>query len=159
MDPMKQKNLDDIARIAVSIEQKTGVPARATIAQWAIESAWGTNPIGISNYFGIKKAERHRHSVSVPTREVIDGREERVTAEFADYDSLEESAIDYAWLISHGEPYREAWKHYLNFGEIRPFLRIVASQYATDPRYADLVIAVSEQSNVWQAISRAHGWA
>jgi hypothetical protein len=29
--------------------------------------------------------------------------------EFADYDSLEASCQDYAWSITHGEPYRRAW--------------------------------------------------
>jgi hypothetical protein len=28
------------------------------IAQWAVESRWGENPVGHANYFGVKRAAR-----------------------------------------------------------------------------------------------------
>ncbi|MDE3166233.1 MAG: glucosaminidase domain-containing protein, partial [Acidobacteriota bacterium] len=54
-----ETRLNEVARIAVRLEQETGCPARLMIAQWAIESAWGSKPVGHANYFGIKKADRH----------------------------------------------------------------------------------------------------
>ena len=36
-----ETRLNEVARIAVRLEQETGCPVRLMIAQWAIESAWG----------------------------------------------------------------------------------------------------------------------
>jgi flagellum-specific peptidoglycan hydrolase FlgJ len=54
-----ETRLNEVVRIAVRLEQETGCPAQLMIAQWAIESAWGTKPVGHANYFGIKRAARH----------------------------------------------------------------------------------------------------
>ena len=37
-----ETRLNEVARIAVRLEQETGCPAQLMITQWAIESAWGT---------------------------------------------------------------------------------------------------------------------
>ena len=103
-----ETRLIEVARIAVHLEQETGCPSRLMIAQWAIESAWGAKPAGHANYFGIKKADRHTKCCTVPTREVINGKSVVEDLEFADYDSLEDSCRDYAWLITNGAPYRAA---------------------------------------------------
>jgi flagellar protein FlgJ len=95
-----ETRLNEVARIAVRLEQETGCPARLMIAQWAIESSWGEKPVGHANYFGIKKADRHTKCCTVTTREVVNGKSVIENLEFADYDSLDDSCRDYAWLIS-----------------------------------------------------------
>ena len=50
----RDARLQEVARIAVALEAQTGCPAQLMIAQWAVESQWGTKPVGHSNYFGIK---------------------------------------------------------------------------------------------------------
>src|ERR1035438_568037 len=107
-----ETRLNEVARIAVLLEQETGCPAQLMIAQWAIESAWGAKPVGHANYFGIKKAERHTKCCTVTTREVVNGKSVIENLQFADYDSLEKSCQDYAWLITNGGPYRPAWQRY-----------------------------------------------
>ena len=146
--------LNEVARIAVRLEQKTGCPAQLMIAQWAIESAWGEKPVGHANYFGIKKADRHAKCCTVTTREVINGKTVVENLEFADYDSLEDSCRDYAWLITNGEPYHAAWEQYQQDQNLDALIVAVARVYATDPGYERLVTTIAGQDNVTQAIDR-----
>ncbi len=150
-----ETRLNEVARIAVRLEQETGCPAQLMIAQWAIESAWGTKPVGHANYFGIKKADRHTKCCTVTTHEVINGKPVVENLEFADYDSLEDSCRDYAWLITCGAPYHTAWARYQQDHDLQALIAAVAHLYATDPAYAGLVSAIAEQSNVVQAITEA----
>ena len=154
MDNLETR-LNEVARIAVRLEQETGCPAQLMIAQWAIESAWGAKPVGHANYFGIKKADRHTQCCTVPTREVINGKSVISNLEFADYDSLEASCRDYSWLITNGAPYRDAWKRYQHDHDLLALVPEVAHTYATDPGYASLVTTIATQANVMQAIERA----
>jgi len=104
--------LNEVARIAVRLEQQTGCPSQLLIAQWAIESKWGEKPVGHANYFGIKKAARYTMWCTVTTREVINAKSVVENLEFADYDSLKDSCRDYAWLITNGAQHRAAWHRY-----------------------------------------------
>ena len=76
--------------------------------------------------------------------------------QFADYDSLDDSCHDYAWLITHGAPYRAAWERYQNDRDLQVLIAAIAGTYATDPAYAHLAAAIAAQSNVAQAIAAAH---
>ena len=50
------------------------MPASITVAQWAVESAWGAAmPPGSNNPFGIK-ALASQDAVESPTNEVLDGK-------------------------------------------------------------------------------------
>jgi flagellar protein FlgJ len=147
--------LAEVAKIAVRLEAETGIPARMLVAQWAIESQWGAKPVGKANYFGVKRAKRHGKGCSVETREVIEGKDVTRVCEFADYDSLEDSCRDYAWLITHGAPYRAAWQNDQQDGDLCDLVTAVARVYATDPQYAWLALKIAEQPNVAAAIKAA----
>lgn len=97
----RDARLQEVARIAVALEAQTGCPAQLLIAQWALESKWGAKPAGTFNYFGVKRAARHQKCCTVTTREVINGKSVVQNLEFADYNSLEDSCRDYAWLITN----------------------------------------------------------
>jgi flagellum-specific peptidoglycan hydrolase FlgJ len=153
-----QARLDQVAAIAVSLQDETGLPAEETIAQWAIESQWGAKPAGQHNYFGIKRAGRHTKFCTVETREVVAGRSIMCHLEFADYDSLEDSCRDFAWLITHGAPYAKAWASFKGpGGGLQTLISSVALVYATDPNYARLAVTIAMQSNVECAIAKARG--
>jgi flagellum-specific peptidoglycan hydrolase FlgJ len=147
--------LNDVARIAVCLEQETGCPAQLLIAQWAIESKWGEKPVGHANYFGVKRAARHTHWCAVETREVVNGKSVVENLEFADYDSLEDSCRDYAQLITSGAPYRAAWEQYQIDRDLPAMIAAVARVSATDPGYAHLAAAISGRTSVKQAIFQA----
>src|ERR1039457_87760 len=128
-----ETRLNEVARIAVRLEQETGCPAQLLIAQWAIESKWGEKPVGHANYFGVKRAARHTKWCTVTTREVINGKSVVENLEFADYDSLEDSCADYAWLITQGVPYHGAWERYQGDHELHGLISAVASPYGLRP--------------------------
>lgn len=155
MDPERQRRLEDVAAIAVRIEAETQVPATAIVAQWALESSWGAKPVGRANYFGIKRAARHAQCCTVTTHEVVKGKRITADLQFADYSSLEDSCRDYAWLISHGDPYRSAWARYVEGRDAVALIAGVARIYATDPNYTALATGIAQQGNVRQAISAA----
>ena len=106
----RQERLKEIAKIAVALEGQTGCPAAMMIAQWALESKWGEKPVGHFNCFGVKRDGRHTKFCSGATHEILQGKPVVLDLEFADYDSLEDSCRDYAWLITQGAPYRAAWE-------------------------------------------------
>jgi flagellum-specific peptidoglycan hydrolase FlgJ len=145
--------LNEVARIGVRLEQETGCPAQLLIAQWAIESKWGEKPVGHANYFGIKRAPRHTQCCVVTTREVVNGKSVIENLEFADYDSLEDSCRDYAWLITNGAPYHAGWEQYQEDRDLSSLIAAVARVYATDPGYAHLATLIVGQTNVEQAIA------
>ena len=151
----RQTRLNEVARIAVDLESKTGCPAQLLIAQWALESKWGAKPAGNANFFGIKKSDRHEKCCTVLTREVVNGRSVVQDLEFADYDSLDDSCKDYAWLITQGAPYHQAWGQYQKDRNLHALIEAVAGKYATDPQYAFLAATIAGQSNVSQAIAAA----
>ncbi len=155
MEYTRNERLGKVARIAVRLEAETGLPAQLLVAQWALESKWGQQPAGQANFFGIKKAGRHAKCCTVTTHEVVKGRSVAVDLEFADYDSLEDSCGDYAWLITHGAPYREAWAQYQVDKNVHNLASGIAHIYATDLQYGQLVTRIAEQSNVAQAIREA----
>lgn len=151
----REQRLNEVARIAVSLEAETGCPARLMIAQWALESQWGAKPAGHANYFGIKKADRHTKCCNVRTREIVNGKSVVENLEFADYDSLEDSCQDYAWLITNGAPYRHAWVQYQTARDLNSLIAAVARVYATDPGYTRLAVTIAGQTNVTEAIATA----
>jgi len=151
----REVRLREVARIAVALEAQTGCPAQLLIAQWALESKWGVKPAGDFNVFGIKAVARHEKRCCVTTREVVAGKSVVQDLEFADYDSIEDACRDYAWLITHGAPYRAAWQRYQKDHDLHALIAAVAGTYATDPNYAHLAAAIAGQSNVADAISTA----
>ena len=176
----REQRLKEVAGIAAALEKQTGCPAQLMVAQWAIESQWGEKPTGRFNFFGIKRAARHTKFCIVTTHEVFTpaqlarwnrqhpGRLARVNStlsdgrlrvelddEFADYDSLQASCEDYAWLITHGEPYQQAWRQYLQDKNLDALIGEVAKTYATAPQYAEMAEAIARQNNVANAVSEA----
>jgi flagellum-specific peptidoglycan hydrolase FlgJ len=151
----RQTRLNEVARIAVELESQTGCPAQLLISQWALESKWGAKPAGNANFFGVKKSDRHEKCCTVTTHEVVNGKSVVQDLDFADYDSLEDSCRDYAWLITQGVPYHQAWAQYQKDRNLHALIEAVAGKYATDPQYAFLAATIAGQSNVTQAIAAA----
>ena len=73
--------------------------------------------------------------------------------EFIDYDSLDDSCCDYAWLITNGTPYHAAWEQYKKDRDLPTLVASVARVDATNPGYAHLAALIESQKNVKQAIA------
>ena len=100
----------DVADAAVASRIRWTVPASVTVAQWAVESAWGASmPPGSNNPFGIK-ATGDQPAVESPTREVINGENVVVTARFRVFDSLSQAFDEHGRLLATASVYKDAMK-------------------------------------------------
>jgi flagellum-specific peptidoglycan hydrolase FlgJ len=127
---------------------ETGVPASVTVAQAIIETGWGKHTIGeAKNLFGIK-GRGPASSVRAPTREFINGLWVTVNADFAKYDSFEQSISEHARFFLHNRRYARA----LQFKtDPDTFAReIHKAGYVTAPNYADQLIALMRKYNLYR---------
>jgi peptidoglycan hydrolase FlgJ len=130
--------------------EQLGVDPHALLAQAALETGWGksvpSNAAGQCsfNLFGVKAGERWSGaSVNVPTLEFEEGIPVRRLERFRAYDSPADSFLDYARLIANNPRYGNA----LGAGQdIASFASALQQGgYATDPRYADKIVAVARE--------------
>lgn len=145
---------------ALRLEQQTGLPAAATIAQAALETGWGRHVIAHSmdaekalreleggrgeytdlpdgapshNLFGIKRHRSSKPFVVAWDRNYIDGRWVRVPDRFRRYTSYRESMVDRYEFLKENPRYAEVLQ------TRDPFefaTKLQQAGYATDPQYA-----------------------
>src|SRR5260370_30191918 len=90
----------EVIAAAKASQRQWGVPASVTLAQWIVESAWGSAmPTDSNNPFGIKALET-QPAVESETREVIDGKVIITTARFRRFVSLSEAFESAAKLLA-----------------------------------------------------------
>ena len=135
---------------AIAAGRALGVDPSTLLAQAALETGWGQSLPGAgagrssNNLFGIKAGASWRGSaVGASTQEFVDGAAQRQAANFRAYDSLEASFADYVALLKGNPRYAGA----LDTGsDTKAFAAAVQrAGYATDPRYADKLVAVTGQ--------------
>ena len=103
-------------------------------AQAALESGWGRSLSGVNNYFGIKGSP----GTTVTTREVYDGKEVTIEAEFKDFkDELE--CVQY--LVDRWYKDYRGYEGVNRAGSRDEAARLLKEEgYATDPVYPELLI-------------------
>ena len=122
----------DVADAAIGSRKKWEVPASVTVAQWAVESAWGAStPPGSNNPFGIK-AVGDQPAVESPTREVINGESVVISARFRAFTSLSQAFDEHGRLLATAPVYKDAMKQANN---PEAFADALTGVYATDPNY------------------------
>ena len=130
-----------------------GVPAKALVAQAALETNWGKRLAGGSshNLFGIKAgAQWLGDKVAAATHEFVDGVRVAQHAAFRAYHSAADSFADYANLLS-GPRYAAA----RGTGEdTRRFAQALQhAGYATDPSYAAKIAAIADGPTLHRALA------
>ena len=112
-----------------------GTPARGTLL-----ISWGQSKLSreANNYFGIK-AYGKRDRVAMPTHEVENGAVKTITAEFGKFQSMAECFAARDKLIATSSLFAEARACSTNAEE---FARAIAKHWATDPGYAEKVLAI-----------------
>ena len=138
---------------AVASSRASGFPAGITVAQAALESDWGNSQLSrvAHNYFGIKAHGDHAF-IELPTCEVRDGKTVRCTARFARYESMQACFADRDRLIATLGCYAEARAC---AADPEAFIRALAKHWATDPLYAEKVLAIYRQHNLDQLGARS----
>jgi flagellar protein FlgJ len=146
--------IQEAAAAAKDCEAKTGVPATLTMAQWALESAWGKSQPG-NNCFGIKAYEGCYGTQDLTTHETIRSKSEVVKQEFACFECLADCFNKHAELISTGAPYAAAWASFQKTKDADGLAKAIAPMYATDPLYANKLRILMHSSGVTLALAGA----
>ncbi|MGM0601161.1 MAG: glucosaminidase domain-containing protein [Candidatus Rifleibacteriota bacterium] len=133
--------------VARESQRRTGIPASIILAQAALETGWGRATMGDGkNLFGIK-GTGPAGSISVPTREYINGRYVNITDNFRKYNTWMESIEDHARLLQNSR-YAECMRNSDNPDQFARELQ--RAGYATDPQYASKLISIMRSNNFYQ---------
>lgn len=142
------------------LAQKTagelGVPAKALVAQAALETGWGRRLVGgdgltSHNLFGIKAGSQWDGGrMSASTHEFIDGVRQRERADFRAYGSAADSFADYARLLGN-DRYATARG---TGDDVHAFATALQrAGYATDPAYAAKLAAIANGPTLNRALA------
>lgn len=119
-------------------QKKYGVLASLTIAQGADESGWGQHVIA-NNIFGIKANGTTGPTVTVGTKEFVNGEYINTTAAFRAYPTVAASIEDHASFIASNARYANLL-HCTDAQKACEFVK--QDGYATDPEYAGKLFAI-----------------
>lgn len=136
----KAKFFATLKPAALAAEKKYGVPWQVTLAQVALESGWAKHAIGGYNVFGIK-GTGPAGSVTVSTKEYVNGRYITINARFAKYHDFHE-AIEYHGKVFHNGYYNKAVANFKKYHDPERFARDIHGIYATSPVYANSLINI-----------------
>ncbi|HEX5757387.1 MAG TPA: flagellar assembly peptidoglycan hydrolase FlgJ [Arenimonas sp.] len=136
-----------------------GVDPKMLVAQAALETGWGRHVVGRGNtgeggnLFGIKAGRSWEgDAVRAATREFAAGRMVTEEARFRSYDSVEASFNDYVALLKTSPRYADTLR---SGGDGRRFAQSLArAGYATDPHYANKLIAIAEGPTLRRALGQ-----
>ena len=100
----RQEQLDFLRSAVVPAERvaaRLGVPSNAVMAQWAMESGWGTSQLSkTANNFGGIKEWKGGPSVNMPTKEEVNGKKVSTTANFKKFTDINQYADEYGNFLS-----------------------------------------------------------
>ena len=143
----------DIAPAAQQMQVNYGVHASISIAQAILESDWGESELSAvyNNLYGMK-GDNPGNTVLLSTSEYYNGEWITIQAKFRVYDSWAESIQDHALLFVNGT----TWNPNQYAAVLQASTYQEAAQalqdcgYATDPDYAEKLIAVIEQYALYE---------
>lgn len=139
------KPADFIALIAPAAKASaaiSGIPASFTVAEAALESGWGESLLAreAKNLFGVKAdAAWHGDVLTLNTREYLRGTWVMVPARWRKYADWQGCMDDHAAFLRQNRRYAACFACRDGEGFARA---VAAAGYATDPLYADKLIAV-----------------
>jgi flagellum-specific peptidoglycan hydrolase FlgJ len=140
-----QAFLDRLLPAAQACHHQFGIPASFTLAQAALESSWGLRAPG-NNLFGVKAdAGWHGATVDVPTHEFVKGQSVATTCKFREYPDWDACLADHAAFFKANPRYAACFHQTTGEGWARA---VAAAGYATDPQYADKLIATMRARNL-----------
>lgn len=142
-----QAFLEQLYPAAQQAAEELGIDPKALLAQAAIETGWGqfmihnTQGQNSHNLFGIKAGRDWQgHRAMVDTIEFEKGMPATKKAPFRVYDSFSDSMQDYVSFVQKNPRYGEAVKQSQSPKDY--FTELQKAGYATDPNYANKIIAV-----------------
>jgi len=141
---------------AQKVAAELGVPAKALVAQAALETGWGRRLVGREgatshNLFGIKAGSKWAgERMSSATHEFVNGVRRNERADFRAYASAGESFADYARLLGNS---RYAGARGAGDDTHRFASALQKAGYATDPSYAAKITAIANGATLNRALA------
>ena len=129
--------------IAIKEMERTGIPASIKLAQGILESGCGGSPLSTeaNNHFGIKC-----HDWIGPGFHMDDDEADEC---FRKYKNPEQSWIDHSEFLLSRPRYASLFK--LEATDYKGWARgLKAAGYATNPKYADMLIKIIEEEELYQ---------
>lgn len=145
--------LNTYSALAVREMKRTGIPASITLAQGMLESNYGRSRLATqgNNHFGIKC-----HSTWTGQKIYHDDNSRGEC--FRSYRTAEESFIDHSEFLVSGSRYRDLF--HLSSTDYKGWAHgLKKAGYATDPKYAELLIRKIEEYRLWAYDTGATGQA
>ncbi len=137
----------DIVQAAQAGEAKWRVPASVCLAQWALESNWGSAmPPGSNNPFGIK-ATAGQPCVACGTHEDVGGRMVAITAKFRAFASIADAFDQHAELLATSHYYEPARRV---LPDADAFAEQLTGVYATDHLYDTKLRSIMRAHDLYQ---------
>lgn len=140
-----------IGPIAEKVDKSYDLLPSITIAQACLESEYGQSDLAkkYNNLFGVKGTNPHT-TVTLQTKEHVNGKWKTVNAKFQIYDSYEASIRAHARLFQKGTSFNsKQYKHVLAAKNYKKQAKaLVQDGYATDPNYSKKLTDLIEQYNL-----------
>lgn len=138
------KIAQELVTAAQAAQRKWKVWASVSLAQYGIESAWGTKePKGSNNGFGIQRLPglpfvsaqsfEYKHGVRVPE-----------TENFAVFKSVADAFDKHGELIATNKVYAKA----MATTNVKDFVEEMAKEYASAPNYATVILGLIRADNL-----------
>lgn len=143
-----QAAVDQIIEQAVPVARANNLYPSVAIAQALLESSYGESGLALNyhNLFGVKWT--YGDSVTLMTKEVVDGTWIDTPQAFQVYPSYADSFEGYAKLIRNNPLYEGVWRE--NAPTYMDATVNLQGRYATDDSYASKLNAIISQNNLTQ---------
>ena len=136
--------IENYKNLAVRGMQRSGVPASIILAQGMLESNYGRSRLAVvaNNHFGIKCHSGWKGAT-------ITHDDDRRNECFRKYKNAEESFFDHSDFLASTPRYKELFK--LKPDDYKGWARgLKQAGYATDPNYANKLIRIIEENELWR---------
>lgn len=130
-----------------------GILPSVSLAQAILESNWGESLLASKYYnlYGVKGSQ-NQPNVVLETAEYVNGTWITINGRFRVYDSWAESVLAHAQLLANGVDWNPTLYHKVlgtrNYKQAAQALQ--EAGYATDPTYAEKLIQMIEQHQLYQ---------
>lgn len=161
----EMKFIREICTVAIAEAKAYGIPASIKIAQAALESGWGRDPIATkyNNFYGIKNKKNFSNDekllisgvVNRNTKEYIDGKLVTIKDDFLTYDSRWNS-IRHNSIFLRGRIDNNANDGYTSMKGLSKdkykkwAVALEKAGYSTNPNYATTIIKIIEEHKLYQ---------
>jgi len=148
---LSEEYIENYKDLAVIEMHRSGIPASIILAQALVESKYGTSKLatGANNHFGIKCKSYWTGKTYYHKDDDFNKKGELINSCFRAYDSALDSYVDHSYFLMNTPWYQELFA-YDKTDYTKWAVGLKRCGYATNPRYADLLINKIQQFNLDQ---------